>query len=29
MSENEELALYRLTLSSGTKILAPFLLFQP
>ena len=29
MSENDVLVLYRLTLSSGTKILEPFLLFQP
>nr|DAR85272.1 MAG TPA: hypothetical protein [Caudoviricetes sp.]DAX40051.1 MAG TPA: hypothetical protein [Herelleviridae sp.] len=29
MSENDVLVLYRLTLSSGTNILEPFLLFQP
>ena len=29
MSENDVLVLYRLTLSSGTKILESFLLFQP
>lgn len=29
MSENDVLALYRLTLSFGTKILESFLLFQP